>query len=96
MDQNNEPPKIVFEGEEFQRPARSFETPTPKIVRLVIKYSGGAVKDEKQANYFLIGFVAVVIIISLFLIFGGGNTQSKSQKLSDEILIQMTQTHVNQ
>ena len=31
MDQNNEPPKIVFEGEEFQRP-RSFQTPTPKIV----------------------------------------------------------------
>ena len=23
MDQNNEPPKIVFEGEEFQRPSQS-------------------------------------------------------------------------
>ncbi len=72
MDQN-EPPKIVFEGEEPQYPARSFQTPTPKIVGWVIKYSGGLVKDEKQANYVLIGFVAVVIIISLFMLFSGGS-----------------------
>ena len=77
MDQNNEPGKIVFEGEEFQRTRQSFQTPTPKIVEWVIKYSGGAIKDEKQANYVLIGFVAVAIIISLFLIFGGGSSYSK-------------------
>lgn len=76
MDQNNEPPKIVFEGEEFQRP-RSFQTPTPKIVEWVIKYSGGAVKDEKQANYVLIGFVVVAVIFSLVLIFSGGSKTSK-------------------
>ncbi|MDA1335195.1 MAG: hypothetical protein O2794_04290 [bacterium] len=73
MDYNNEPPKIVFGGEQFQRP-QSFQTPTPKIVQWVIKYSGGLVKDEKQANYVLIGFVAVAIIISLFLFFGGGSS----------------------
>ncbi len=64
--------RIKFEGEEFQRP-RSFQTPTPKIVQWVIKYSGGYVKDEQQANYVLIGFVAVAIIFSLFLFFGGGS-----------------------
>jgi hypothetical protein len=74
MDQNSEPPKIVFEGEEFRQSARSFQTPTPKIVEWVIKYSGGYVRDEKQANYILIGFVAVAIIISLFLIFGGSGS----------------------
>jgi len=74
MDQNNEPGKIVFEGEEFRRPSQSFQTPTPKIVQWVIKYSGGAIKDEKQANYVLIGFVAVAIVVSLFLIFGGGSS----------------------
>ena len=74
MDQNNEPPKIVFESEEFQRTRQSFQTPTPKIVQWVIKYSGGAIKDEKQANYVLIGFVAVTIIFSLFLFFGGGSS----------------------
>jgi hypothetical protein len=71
MYQNNEPPKIVFEGDEFQHSTRSFQTQTPKIVGWVIKYSGGYVKDEQQANYVLIGFVVVVITISLFLVFGG-------------------------
>ena len=78
MDQNNEPGKIVFEGEQFQRPARSFETPTPKIVQWVIKYSGGLIKDENQANYFLIGFVAVAIVVSLFLFFGGSKSKIPS------------------
>ena len=75
MDQNNEPPKIVFEGEQFQQSTRSFQTPTPKIIGWVIKYSGGTVKDEKRANYVLISFVMVAIVISLFLFFsnsGGG------------------------
>jgi hypothetical protein len=75
MDQNKEPPRIIFEGEESQHSARSFNSENPKIVQWVIKYSGGYIKDEKQASYVMIGFVAVAIIISLFLIFGGGNTQ---------------------
>ena len=60
--------RIKFEGEEFQRPSQSFQNPTPKIVQWVIKYSGGYVKDEQQANYVLIGFVVVAIIFSLFFI----------------------------
>ncbi len=71
MDQNNEPPKIVFEGEEFQRPSQSFQAPTPKIVEWVIKYSGGYVKDGQQANYVLLGMAALAIIVSLFLVFSG-------------------------
>ncbi|HEY4488330.1 MAG TPA: hypothetical protein VJB97_02340 [Candidatus Paceibacterota bacterium] len=73
MDQNNEPPQIVFEEESVQRPSQSFQTPAPKIVELVIKYSGGTVKDEKQANYVLIGFVAVTIVIMTVLLFSGGS-----------------------
>ena len=42
--------RIKFEGEEFQRSRQSFQTPTPKIVELVVKYSGGAVKDEKAGK----------------------------------------------
>jgi len=66
----NEPPKIVFEDEQSQR-LRSFQTTTPKIVGWVIKYSGGLVKDEKQANYVLLGFIVVAIIISAFTLFPG-------------------------
>ncbi|MEK7081213.1 MAG: hypothetical protein AAB902_02395 [Patescibacteria group bacterium] len=50
----------------------------PKIVQLVMKCSGGAIKQEKQAEYVLLGFVVVAIIVSLFLVFRGrGNKQQK-------------------
>ncbi len=89
MDQNNEDrgidlshalddssSRIKFEGEEFQRP-RSFQTPTPKIVQWVIKYSGGTVKDEQQANYVLIGFVVLAIVVVIIFLFSGGSDSSK-------------------
>ncbi|MBI3305546.1 hypothetical protein HYZ82_00210 [Candidatus Nomurabacteria bacterium] len=87
MDQNNEPGKIVFEGEEFQHSARSFQTATPKITEWVIKYSGGAIKDEKQANYVLIGFAAAAIIISLFLFFLGGGQDLPPERVMSEFPI---------
>ena len=90
MDQNNEDrgidlshalddssSRIKFEGEEFQRPSQTFQTPTPKIVQWVIKYSGGYVKDEKQATYVLIGFVALAIIVVFIFLFSGGGNKAK-------------------
>jgi len=65
---------VKFEGE--QRYARSYYPGTPKVIQWVIKYSGGLVKDEKQTSYVLIGFVAVAIVIVLFLIFGGSGEQN--------------------
>ena len=69
--------RIKFEGEEFQRSRQSFQTPTPKIVELVMKYSGGLIKDEKQANYFLIGFVVVAIVVVIIFLFSGGGSKAK-------------------
>jgi len=43
-----------------------------KIIQWVIKFSGGLVQNKKQANYVLIGFVALAVVVTLFLIFGGG------------------------
>ena len=51
----------------------------PKIIRWLIKYSGGLIKNEKQASYVLLGFIVFVVIISLFLIFGRGG-QSEREK----------------
>ena len=34
-----------------------------------MKISGGAIKEQKQAEYMLFGFVVVAIIVSLFLFF---------------------------
>lgn len=73
MNQDNEPPRITFEGEEFQRPVTSFQTQTPKIVQWIVQYSGGFIKDEKQAQYALMGFMIAAVVTSIFLFSGGGN-----------------------
>ena len=62
--------------DERQQSVQVFLPGTPKVVQWAIKYSGGLVKNEKQANYVLIGFAALAIIISLFLFFGGGSGKS--------------------
>ncbi|PIZ85922.1 hypothetical protein CO033_01895 [Candidatus Nomurabacteria bacterium CG_4_9_14_0_2_um_filter_32_10] len=50
-----------------QETFKNFET--PKMVQWVIKYSGGIIKEQRQAEYLLLGFVVLAIIISLFLFF---------------------------
>jgi len=73
MDQNDGLSKVEFEKTEWQQSNRSFNTDASKMIQWVIKYSGGGLKDEKQASYTLIGFVVVMIGVSLFLIFSGGD-----------------------
>ncbi|MBU1291945.1 hypothetical protein KKH07_00410 [Patescibacteria group bacterium] len=58
-----------------QQSSQVFYPGTPKIIQWTIKYSGGLIKNEKQANYVLIGFVAVLVIIILILFFSGGKNQ---------------------
>ena len=69
----DEPTNITFESEPWQPPTRSVQSQTPKIVQWVITYSGGYVKDEKQATYVLIGFVVVAIIVAFFFVNSGGS-----------------------
>jgi hypothetical protein len=57
------------------------ETVEPKMVKAVIKYSGGTVKNQRQAEWILLGFVAVAIGISLFLVFRGSASGLKSPTL---------------
>ncbi len=51
----------------------------PKIIQWTTKYSGGLIKNEKQAQYALLGFVVLVIIISLFLFFGMSTSPGSDQ-----------------
>jgi len=62
-----------------EEPAQVFRPGTPKIIQRVIKYSGGLIRNENQAAYILIGFVALAIIASLFLVFRG--TGVKTQEI---------------
>lgn len=52
---------------------------TPKIIRWLIKYSGGLIGNEKQAAYVILGFIVFVVIISLFLIFGRGGESEREK-----------------
>lgn len=75
MDHNNQQPQVTFENEEFQRPAAISQIQPPGIVGWAIQYSGGLIKDEKQAQYVLVGFVVVAAIFVSVLVFSsGGNT----------------------
>jgi len=98
MDQNNEDNKgidlshapddsssrIKFEGE--QQYTRSYYPETPKIIQWVIKYSGGYIKDEKQASYVLLGFVVLAIITSLFLVWGRGGVEPINSVTTPDVL----------
>lgn len=69
MDQNNELHKVVFEGDEVQRPTEPTQEKIPTMVKWVFKFSKGRVKDQKQAEYILLGLSVLIIIISIILIF---------------------------
>jgi hypothetical protein len=45
------------------------ETTTPKMVKAVMKLSGGKIKDQRQAKMILLGFVLVIVCVSVFLVF---------------------------
>ena len=68
---------IKFNEQQPQPP--SYFPGTPKIIQWLIRYSGGLIKNEKQAGYVIFGFVVLAIIISLFLFFGnGGGSKSEN------------------
>ena len=89
MDQNNKDNKEIDLSGAFKDSGtgaklgehgapRSYYSKTPKIIQWVIKFSGGFVKNEKQASYVLIGFFILAIVIFFMLIFGGGSNQPTS------------------
>jgi len=75
IDLNEAPNDSDVKSNEWQSQTPSYLPGTPKIIQWVIKYSGGLVRNKKQAQYVIFGFVVLAIIISLFLIFSGGRIQ---------------------
>lgn len=62
--------EVKSQAEQMQKNPEIFKnnSETPKMIQLVMKYSGGGIKNEKQAQYFLLGFVAVAITITIILL----------------------------
>lgn len=82
--------KIKSVQEELLKPKINQTPKGSKMVEWLVKQ--GITKDEKQAEYVLLGFVIIAIIISFYLFFGGKHTQ---QKPSDALLEQMKQIQIN-
>ena len=71
----NEQPNVQFE--EGLKTERSFGE-SALLARWVMRYSGGFIKDEKQANSVLIGFAVVALAAAAFLFFNGGGNEVSS------------------
>jgi len=67
-------------------PENSEKSEIPKIVRLMMKWSG---LEQKKAEYVLLGFAVIAILISLFLFLKEG---SKRQMLTPETIKKMNES----
>lgn len=69
-------------AEEAQTPSlasdRAKNSEFPMMVRIVMKLSGGAIKEQRTAEYVLLGFVVIALAISFYLFFGGGGASPES------------------
>jgi hypothetical protein len=80
-------PQKEVEGVKFEIPSYGAvkyykETDAPKMVKLVMKWSG--FKEQKTAEWILLGFVVVALGISFYLFFGGGNGGEKVSPMTPE------------
>ncbi len=76
MNPTNEQPSVRFDEEQRMQDS---DPETPKMIKWVMQYSGGLVKDEKQANYVLIGIAVCALLLTVFLVkssFGSGSSQN--------------------
>jgi hypothetical protein len=75
--------ELKSQEQQGQQPVEVLQgSDVPKMVQLVMKWTG--FKEQKQAEYVLLGFVVVAIGISLFLIFGG-NFKQKTLPPPDQL-----------
>lgn len=81
MDKNHEVKGVVFDTDSYRAVKFYRETNTPKIIKLVLKYSGGFIKNETQANSILLIFVVLAMGLSIFLFWKSSISPQKSSNL---------------
>ena len=77
---------VKFETEKWGAIKYYKETVTPGMIKLVKKISGGTIKEDRQAEYILLGFVIIALAISLYLFFGKSITLQRPIQPSMEEL----------
>ena len=73
---NHEVGGVQFETEGLSIPKSRLEDPVSPMVTAVIKYSRGIIKNRRQAEWLLLGFAVVAIVMSVYAFLGGGSTQN--------------------
>ncbi len=59
---------VEFEEEKSFTASKQYrQSSTSKIIQLVMKYSGGKIKDEQHAIYVLIGLVVIIVILTMII-----------------------------
>lgn len=91
MDNSNETSnqKVEFENELAQPNKNYPQRKTPRLIGLVMKFSGGYVKNEQQANYVSIIFAVIAMIISFILFSRLGSTQPKAIQFREDIPLEI-------
>ncbi|MBI2065873.1 MAG: hypothetical protein HYT68_02290 [Candidatus Zambryskibacteria bacterium] len=69
---NDDNKNIEFEKDNDWKTTSYSEPDSPKIIQRVMRFSGGYVKNEKQASYVLLALTLLAIIFSAFLLFSRG------------------------
>lgn len=59
--------KIEFD--EIEPELSVYDDETSGLVDVVMRFSGGVIKNKKQANYFLVFIISLSLIFSLFLVY---------------------------
>ncbi|MDP9248942.1 MAG: hypothetical protein M3M85_00290 [bacterium] len=69
----------------ISKPPANQKAESPKMIILAMKHSGGLIKDERQAEYALLGFAIICIIISLLFFFPSGDAEQTEERFEDYI-----------
>jgi hypothetical protein len=60
---------IKFDTDSYKSVEFGNELAVPKMVKLIMKLSGGVIKEQKQAEYVLFGLAMLMFLASLYFFF---------------------------
>src|ERR1035437_6159408 len=84
---------VKFETDSYKAIKYYNETETPKMIKLVMKFSGGAIKEERQAEWILFGLVIVMLAVSAYLFFWGNIKRGGNKIITPEEMNNIMHIH---
>ncbi len=87
--------KSIIEQQQKKPIENQKNSENTKMIRLVMKLSGGLIEERSTAEYVLLGFALLFFALSIFLFFRGSITTKNTQQPPAVLLQQMKQTQTN-